>query len=108
MDYVNSNDLEDRDLSRHLLGQYADTVIQVMASTLEASSAANTDMTTFWFVGHAIYLPAAVLGVSSLVNCKESGIEIILSSNTKEAEGYLIDLQNSEATYLARPSTGSS
>ena len=61
---------------------------------------------TLWMVGHAIYLPAAALGVAAILDCAEAGMETILSSNTKEAEGYLIDLQKSEALYLSRPSSG--
>mmetsp|Transcript_11749 Transcript_11749/g.18842 ORF Transcript_11749/g.18842 Transcript_11749/m.18842 type:complete len:263 (-) Transcript_11749:72-860(-) len=113
--YLDSPDPEDRDLSRHLLGAYAETVIDSMVSTLENSVSSETaeclDLdtgdTTLWMVGHAIYLPAAALGVASIVDCNESGMNTILSCNTKEAEGYLIDLQNADATYLARPSQGS-
>jgi hypothetical protein len=106
-DYLDSKDAEDRDLSRNLLGMYADTVVKVMSETVAESSSGTIPReagTTLWMVGHAIYLPAAALGVASIVGSSDSGIETILSSNTREAEGYLIDLEDADVTYLARPS----
>jgi hypothetical protein len=58
---------------------------------------------TLWMVGHAIYLPAAALGAASLAGCRDQ--EVILSSNTKEAEGYLIDLENCTVECISRPSS---
>jgi hypothetical protein len=55
--------------------------------------------------GHAIYLPAAALAVASLADCDKDAIEILLSTSTQEAEGYLIDLETSKIQYLARPTT---
>lgn len=108
-DYVDSSDPDDRDISRTLLGMYADTVATAMSETLQQdTSTAGTrkgENLTLWMVGHAIYLPAAALGVASIADCCEAGMETILSTNTKEAEGYIIDLEKSEASYLARPSS---
>ena len=111
-DYLDNPESKDRELARVLLGQYADTVIEAMSHIMESCSTKQSDPertatdTTFWMVGHAIYLPAAALGVASILDCNPSGIETILSSNTKEAEGYLIDISSdaAEAKYLARPS----
>ena len=103
-DYVNSEDTTDRKISRELLGSYASTVMDVMVDTMqETTDSHDLDDSTLWLVGHAIYLPAAALGVASIVDCDDRGIETILSCNTKEAEGYLIDLQQSTATYMSRP-----
>jgi hypothetical protein len=109
-DYLDNPDLEDRNLARELLGMYADSVIGSMVDVLEPSLDDPADRavdSTLWVVGHAIYLPAAALGVASIVDCSSSGLETILSSNTKEAEGYLIDISKEEADarYLARPSS---
>lgn len=104
-DYVDSSDSEDREMARSLFGLYATTVIDVMKNSLiDSSKDGSGDNLTLWMVGHAIYLPAAALGVASLVDCSDRGLETIMSSNTKEAEGYLIDIANSEAVYLSRPS----
>lgn len=107
-DYLDSSDSEDRELARSLLGSYADTVVGAMADAMEPSANSapqRATNTTLWMVGHAIYLPAAALRVASLVGCGASSLETILSTNTKEAEGYLINIEKAEATYLARPST---
>jgi len=109
-DYVDSSDPDDRDVSRTLLGMYADTVVTAMAETLQQDTSSTTgtktgENLTLWMVGHAIYLPAAALGVASLADCCQAGMETILSTNTKEAEGYIIDLDKSEASYLSRPSS---
>lgn len=109
-DYVDSTDAKDRRVSRNLLGLYANAVVDAMINTMQRSSnSSSTDIaedgSTLWVVGHAIYLPAAALGVAYLVECDEDGIATILSCNTKEAEGYLIDLQQSTASYLSRPSS---
>ena len=74
--------------------------------TTSVTSAASSDKaTTLWIVGHAIYLPAAALGVASLLDCHSEGMETILSCNTQEAEAYLIDLETCRASYLTRPSS---
>eukprot|EP00536_Pseudo-nitzschia_multiseries_P007136 jgi/Psemu1/194890/e_gw1.163.17.1 len=71
---------------------------------------------TLLVVAHAIYLPAAALGVATLLGCGDSdvgkspasssasasAIEPILSCNTKEAEGYLIDAEQRTVRYLSR------
>jgi hypothetical protein len=41
--------------------------------------------------------------VASVAGCRDQ--EVILASNTKEAEGYLIDLESCTAEYISRPST---
>ena len=106
--YVNSEDRTDREVSRALLNSYASTVMDAMMDVMEdPTDPQNVDDTTLWMVGHAIYLPAAALGVALTVNCDKRGIETILSCNTKEAEGYLIDIQQSTATYMSRPASQS-
>jgi broad specificity phosphatase PhoE len=104
-DYVECEDDEDREMSRKLLGLYAETVVDAMNTVLLEANPTEEHDFTMWMVGHAIYLPAAALGVATQLDCSESGLAVILSSNTKEAEGYLIDVGNSEAVYLSRPSS---
>lgn len=105
-DYLNCDDLEDQKVARTLLGQYSNTVIDAMIDAINNNDSNSEPMgTTLWMIGHAIYLPAAALGIASITECSESWMDIILSTNTKEAEGYLIDIQNGSAKYLSRPST---
>lgn len=102
-DYVNSADTTDRQVSRTLLGSYAGNVMDAMMEVMREPSEFLVDGSTLWMVGHAIYLPAA--GVASVVDCVEAGIETIMCCNTKEAEGYLIDIRQSEVVCLERPSS---
>jgi hypothetical protein len=72
-------------------------------SSVSDTTEQGTNRTTLCFVGHAIYLPAAALGVATLAGCSDAAKDMILSSTTREAEGYLIDLERSSAEYLSRP-----
>jgi hypothetical protein len=107
-DYLDSEDATDRQVARTLLGAYAHTVVDTILEAIKSWPSSSTLLTTspgatHWLIGHAIYLPAAALGVASLADCDEDSIELLLSTSTKESEGYLIDLDTSKSRYLARP-----
>jgi hypothetical protein len=112
-DYLDSDDATDRQVARKLLGAYAHTAVDAISEAMEASSslsasttagsAPTTRKSTLCIFGHAIYLPAAALAVASLADCDKNSIEILLSTSTREAEGYLIDFETSKIQYLARP-----
>jgi len=108
-EYVDNGDEKDRKLARDLLGAYATSVVDIMMDAMKTASLAPAtalaEGTTLWMVGHAIYLPAAAIGVAALAGCDEAGIETILSCNTQEAEAYLISLDTAKAEYLQRPSS---
>ena len=101
-DYLTITSHGDRRDAQNILGAYAHTVVECMMEYAEDEiiSSNLTAPCTLWMVGHAIYLPAAALGVASISNC--DGGDIILSSNTEEAEGYLVDLLNNKVEYLSR------
>jgi len=109
-EYVqNKRDDKDRDTAQRVLGSYAHNMVNIIynhARTInnEADQKKN-DSATLLFVGHAIYLPAAALGVASLVGCDHVSQEMILTTVTQEAEGYLVDLNKDPPTarYLSRP-----
>jgi hypothetical protein len=110
-DYLDSDDATDRQVARKLLGAYAHTAVDAISEAIEPSSSASTGTAattgsartnTLCIFGHAIYLPAAALGVASLAAFDKDSIEILLSTSTQEAEGYLIDLETSNVNYLAR------
>jgi len=105
-DYLDAEDTEDRETARTVLGEYAHNVAQVMMESVESTPRREiiNNATTLWMVGHAIYLPAAALGVASLLNCDEHGKNVILTTNTVEAEGYLLDATDGSVSYLTRPS----
>ena len=102
--YLNHEDEEFRSDARAVLGAYAHSFLDSAMDFIEKDGGTSTDQsTTMLMVGHAIYLPSAALGLASLVpDCK--GIDLILSCNTKEAEGYLIDIKEKQVTLLERPS----
>jgi Histidine phosphatase superfamily (branch 1) len=118
--YLHHSDTNDRNAARTVLGEYASHVAQALSKELFDSSQVNDDPgnsshrakvdkqhqqpgTTLCVVGHAIYLPAAALGVAALLDCCDPESEkVMLSTNTREAEGYLINLQRRNVTYLSR------
>jgi len=125
----NDDDPEDRETARRVLGEYGRTVLSAVSETLrrdwgerssheegsvEEDRNASPTTSTLLVVGHAIYLPAAALAVAltaaansrdSETSQHEDDFDVILSTNTREAEGYLIDLRRGRVQYLARPSS---
>jgi len=109
-DYLMCEDDEDRKTAQSVLGTYAHTVtdeiIRVLEQAKQKSISANNQNAqglTLCLVAHAIYLPAAALGVATLADCDAISIDLLLRTNTREAEGYLINLNAKTVTYLARP-----
>ena len=107
-EYLNHPDGQCRSDAQNVLGAYSHSVIDTIFNEVQQHNRDGFDdsvmpesTSTLWMVGHAIYLPAAALGVASLIGCADCSV--FLSCNTKEAEGYLIDLETSSTTYLARP-----
>eukprot|EP00934_Nitzschia_sp_Nitz4_P007497 Nitzschia sp. Nitz4//scaffold6_size259037//199628//200389//NITZ4_001106-RA/size259037-processed-gene-0.88-mRNA-1//-1//CDS//3329556989//7487//frame0 len=101
--YLDNPIEKDRETARRLLGDYALVSIQTILDTLGAQT--NNDgldrlPSTLCVVAHAIYLPAAALGVASLLGCQ--GLELCLTTNTQEAEGYLIHLGDNTVSILSR------
>jgi hypothetical protein len=107
-EYLAASDQDDRRSAQSVLGAYAADVSQLLfRATLKSSHLRVPDSgergSTLWLIGHAIYLPAVVLNVASLLNC-DSGQELILSTNTREAEGYLLDIARRKVELLIRDS----
>jgi broad specificity phosphatase PhoE len=95
---------EDAQDAQHILGDYAHSVVEALMDIVEQEgAAAESPGCTLLMVGHAIYLPAAALGVASLLGCDDD-LDVILSTSTKEAEGYIVDIDDASVRYLARPS----
>ncbi len=98
-DYLENNNQEYRNDAQSVLGPYAYTVIDAIMDTA-VKSQPSTSPSTLVVVSHAIYLPAAALGVASLVGCKD--VKMTLDVETKEAEGFLIDISCAKIDYLSR------
>lgn len=99
LEYLENENEEDREDARSVLGDYAHMAVDSIlnaAATSEPSQAPST----LCVVAHAVYLPASALGVATLVGCED--VEITFTANTREAEGYLIDIPSSTVRYLSR------
>eukprot|EP00977_Amphora_coffeiformis_P006871 scaffold1506_cov179-Amphora_coffeaeformis.AAC.8 len=107
-DYVDSPDEQDRKVARDVLSKYAASAIDAIYREVvqhKSSEQVTSISSTLLIVAHAIYLPATALGVaSSCFGTNEETLEVAFSTNTKEAEGYLIDLESNKIRYLTRPS----
>ena len=114
--YLEAANPTDRQAAQTVLGAYAAAAVdaleqQVGMETHDDSATVSTAPSILLVVAHAIYLPAAVLGVASLVGqslTTDQNLDVVLSTNTKEAEGYLLDLETGQVTYLVRPESSSS
>jgi hypothetical protein len=103
-DYLNHQDEQFRLDAQFVLGAYAHSAVDVIMNVVRQHGVLESGTnSTLWMVGHAVYLPAAALGLASLSGCKDCSI--ILSMNTLPAEGYLIDVKKQEACYLCRPTS---
>ena len=112
-DYLDDQmDEADKITARACLGAYAQSLVESILDVLNGDAAKADELAaaerpvtrrTLLVVGHAIYLPAAALGIASITNCDKDSLDLILSTNTKEAEGYLINLEQAKAQCLRRP-----
>jgi hypothetical protein len=104
--YLENDDDDVRIPSQLILGAYANSCVesimdQVSPLTLEDVLPSNRPFSTLLMVGHAVYLPAAALAVCNLLDCQDSE-NVILKTNTREAEGYLVDWQEKSVKLLSR------
>jgi len=116
-DTTNEQDCTD---ARVGFGMYSHSCINALMNALAATTppappTTTTDGTgngsgggtTLWVVGHAMYTPSIVLGLATILDFDDTSKDLILSTNTKEAEGYLLDIANKEVSLLQRPSSTS-
>jgi hypothetical protein len=109
--YVDAADPSDRAAARRVLGRYAGLVAREVHRHVRQLGGPHRNPTgssdppasgTVLVVGHAIYLPAAALGVAALCNCSQDQKEILMDTNTLEAQGYCVDLYESRVALLER------
>ena len=92
---------------RRRLAEYALDIAEIIYDSVTEEHAnedpldVRDETTTLLFVGDAIDVPTAALGIASLTKTM-NGADCILSTITKEVEGYLIDLSDQEVTTLNR------
>mmetsp|Transcript_7376 Transcript_7376/g.21758 ORF Transcript_7376/g.21758 Transcript_7376/m.21758 type:complete len:273 (-) Transcript_7376:111-929(-) len=108
-DYVENPDDDDRQAALDVLGAYANVALEAICKYADKKveggdkRAAAEPETTLLFFAHAIYLPSAALGLAEICDCSQTSIDLLLSTDTQEAEGYLIDLLDKEVSLLVRP-----
>mmetsp|Transcript_15587 Transcript_15587/g.22377 ORF Transcript_15587/g.22377 Transcript_15587/m.22377 type:complete len:328 (+) Transcript_15587:116-1099(+) len=125
--YLQDDDPIDAGTAQEVLGTYANNAMVEIARVIEKDdSRYSTDNAaeavivedndrkkdkTLLFVGHAVYLPSVALGVGyDVLKEKEEDVhrledilDLVLSTNTKEAEGYILDVVKGEISLLQRP-----
>ena len=106
--YLENENLEDAAAARIVLGNYARSSLDIVwATTNESNQNVTPDIgidKTLLFFAHAIYLPSAALCLAAALDCSD-GMDLILDTNTKEAEGYCIDIDKENVSLLCRPET---
>lgn len=102
--YVYNPDEQDRSLAQRLVGGYVEEVMNRMLKVALESSPEERN-STLLLVGHAIYLPAATLGIATTAGCSQEDQDLILDDQTQEAEGYLVDVADASVRLLQRPCT---
>ncbi|GAX11085.1 hypothetical protein FisN_9Hh175 [Fistulifera solaris] len=101
-DYLENENQQERELMHQLLGAYARETTTAINNHLKETKSSKD--CTLWIVGHAIYLPSAVVGLAQAAGFASDSFQIALSTSTQEAEGYLVDFATQSVRYLQRPS----
>jgi hypothetical protein len=102
LDYLENKNPQERKLMHHLLGAYARETTTAIINHLKETQ--SSEDCTLWIVGHAIYLPSAVVGLAQAAGFDSDSFQVALSTPTQEAEGYLVDFETQSVRYLQRPS----
>ncbi|KAL7462877.1 hypothetical protein ACHAXS_003245 [Conticribra weissflogii] len=110
-EYLENPDTNDANAAKFVLGGYARTSLDVIweevivkhvLDKVEKNSDSKKGETLLFFA-HAIYLPSAALGLASAVGCIDEELDIVLDTNTKEAQGYLVHIKDQVVSLLQRP-----
>lgn len=101
-DFYEDSDEDDRRVAHEVLGSYAESSLNAIKEVAHDSemSINSDDKSTLLFFAHAVYLPGASLCLASASGCM--GVDLCLDTNTKEAEGYLVDLEKRKCSLLCR------
>eukprot|EP00586_Coscinodiscus_wailesii_P006104 CAMPEP_0172488416 /NCGR_PEP_ID=MMETSP1066-20121228/17927_1 /TAXON_ID=671091 /ORGANISM="Coscinodiscus wailesii, Strain CCMP2513" /LENGTH=265 /DNA_ID=CAMNT_0013255617 /DNA_START=48 /DNA_END=845 /DNA_ORIENTATION=- len=108
--YLHNPDDDDRVAAEGVLGDYGNNALKAIAEVaterrretvdeMTAAPGGEEGVETLLLFGHAVYLPAAALAVARCCNV-DSGVDLILDTNTKEVEGYLVDCLGDEGVSL--------
>ena len=105
--YLANKNLDDADAAKVVLGKYASSSLDIMYDLAQEGKKLvipnERDIgRTLLFFAHAVYLPSAALSLAAALDCYD-GLDLILDTNTKEAEGYCIDIFNENVSLLCLP-----
>jgi hypothetical protein len=108
--YLANKNLDDADAAKVVLGKYASSSLDIMYDLAQEGKKLvipkERDIgRTLLFFAHAVYLPSAALSLAAALDCYD-GLDLILDTNTKEAEGYCIDIFNENVSLLCLPTSG--
>lgn len=100
--YYEDPDEDDRRVAHEVLGSYGESSLNAIKEVAHDNemSKNSDDKSTLLFFAHAVYLPAASLCLASASGCM--GEDLCLETNTKEVEGYLVDLEKRKCSLLCR------
>jgi len=100
-DYYEDPDLDDRMVSHKILGSYGISSLEAIKEVAEdITGQSHSGGKTLLFFAHAVYLPAASFCLASAIGCMGEDLDIVLDTNTKEVEGYLVDLEEKKCSLL--------
>ncbi|KAL7543951.1 hypothetical protein ACHAXR_013364 [Thalassiosira sp. AJA248-18] len=111
--YLENPNVGDAESARCVLGEYArtslDIIWDVAANHHHEDNFISKANKTLLFFAHAIYLPSAALGFAAAIGCgnrsteKGETVDLILDTNTEEAEGYCVHIDTQSVSLLHRP-----
>lgn len=110
-EYLENPNANDANSAKFVLGEYAQTSLDVIWEEVIAEhdsgaaekSADSKNGETLLFFAHAIYLPSAALGLASAVGCIGEELDVVLDTNTQEAQGFLVHIHDQTVSLLQRP-----
>ena len=116
--YLENPDAGDAEAARCVLGEYARVSLDVLWDAVACDEQNNSHLNThcegqtLLFFAHAVYLPSAALAFVAAIggsngtgsaDISRGGIDLILDTNTKEAEGYCVSVDAMSVSLLNRP-----
>lgn len=108
--YLANKNLDDADAAKVVLGKYVSSSLDIMYDLAQEGKKLMVPNErdigrTLLFFAHAVYLPSAALSLAAALDCYD-GLDLVLDTNTKEAEGYCIDIFNENVSLLCLPTSG--
>ena len=110
--YLENTNEDDANAARCVLGGYARLSLDIIWEMVLKHDLDNDKKallrkhkegigTTLLIFSHAIYLPSVALGCAMAIGCRE--VDLLLHTNTKEAEGYIVHVDTQSVSLLNRP-----